>query len=133
VEQLTEQTKAAYVMLNFGGRDSDIFGVNVVGNAGVRVVQTKEVSSGAVSFPNFTNLAALAPCGTPLGVGNVVNPACYLTPAILAFSNGSNGTPNTYSGTHTDVLPSFNVRFGLDEKDFIRFAYSKAISRPDVG
>jgi TonB-dependent receptor len=133
VEQLTEQTKAAYMMLNFGGRDSDIFGVNVVGNAGVRVVQTKEISSGAVSYPDTTNLAALAPCGTPLGVGNVVNPACYLTPAILAFSNGSNGTPNTYTGTHTDALPSFNVRFGLDAKDFIRFAYSKAISRPDVG
>jgi TonB-dependent receptor len=133
VEQLSEQTKAGYAMLNFGGKDADIFGVNVVGNAGVRVVQTKEVSTGAASFPNTTNLAALAPCGTPLGVGNVVNPACYLTPAILAFSNGNNGTPNTYSGTHTDALPSFNVRFGLDAKDFIRFAYSKAISRPDVG
>jgi len=133
VEQLSEQTKAGYAMLNFGGKDADIFGVNVVGNAGVRVVQTKEVSTGAASFPNTTNLAALAPCGTPLGVGNVVNPACYLTPAILAFSNGNNGTPNTYSGTHTDALPSFNVRFGLDAKDFIRFAYSKAISRPDIG
>src|SRR6202042_2111807 len=111
--QLSEQTKAGYAMLNFGGKDAEIFGINVVGNAGVRVVQTKEVSTGAASFPNFTNLAALAPCGTPLGVGNVVNPACYLTrPA---------------------ALPSFNVRFGLTSKDFIRFAYSKAISRPDVG
>jgi len=133
VEQLEEQTKAAYVMLNFGGPGSDIFGVNVVGNAGVRVVQTKEISSGSVSYPDTTNLAALAPCGTPLGAGNVVNPACYLTPAILAFSNGANGAPNTFTGTHTDALPSFNVRFGLDAKDFIRFAYSKAISRPDVG
>jgi len=133
VEQLEEQTKAAYLMLNFGGPNSDIFGVNIVGNAGVRVVQTKEISAGSVSYPDQTNLAALAPCGTPLGAGNVVNPACYLTPAILAFSNGANGTPNTYSATHTDALPSFNVRFGLDAKDFIRFAYSKAISRPDVG
>jgi TonB-dependent receptor len=133
VEQLSEQTKAAYMMLNFGGRDSDIFGVNVVGNAGVRIVQTKEISSGSVSYPTFSNLAALAPCGTALGAGNIVNPACYLTPGILAFSNGSNGTPNTYTGTHTDPLPSFNVRFGLDAKDFIRFAYSRAISRPDVG
>src|SRR5271168_3213943 len=133
VEQLSEQTKAGYAMLNFGGKDAELFGVNVVGNAGVRVVQTKEVSTGSVSYPNFSNLAALAPCGTALGVGNVVNPACYLTPAIVAFSNGSNGTPNTYTGTHTDALPSFNVRFGLDAKDFIRFAYSRAISRPDVG
>ena len=129
---IEEQTKAAYLMLNFGGPNSDIFGVNVVGNAGVRVVQTKEISSGSVAYPDLTNLAALAPCGTPLGAGNVVNPGCYLTPDILAFSNGG-GSPNTFTGTHTDVLPSFNVRFGLTTQDFIRFAYSKAISRPDMG
>src|SRR6202041_3847423 len=61
VEQLTEQTKAGYLMLNFGGRDADIFGVNVLGNVGVRVVQTKEISSASASFPTFTNLAALPP------------------------------------------------------------------------
>jgi TonB-dependent receptor len=132
VEQLEEQTKAAYLMLNFGGPNSDIFDVNVVGNVGVRVVQTKEISNGSVSYPDTTNLAALAPCGTPLGAGNVVNPSCYLTPDILAFSNGG-GSPNTFTGTHTDALPSFNVRFGLTSQDFIRFAYSKAISRPDMG
>ncbi|HTD75361.1 MAG TPA: TonB-dependent receptor [Steroidobacteraceae bacterium] len=132
VEQIEEQTKAAYLMLNFGGPNSDIFGVNVVGNVGVRVVQTKELSNGSVAYPDTTNLAALAPCGTPLGAGNVVNPSCYLTPDILAFSNGG-GSPNTFSGTHTDALPSFNVRFGLTNQDFIRFAYSKAISRPDMG
>ena len=132
VAQLEEQTKAAYLMLNFGGPNSEIFGVNVVGNAGVRVVQTKEISSGSVSYPTTTNLSALAACGTPLSAGNVVNPACYLTPQILAFSNGG-GSPNEFTGTHTDALPSFNVRFGLTSKDFVRFAYSKAISRPDVG
>jgi TonB-dependent receptor len=132
VEQIEEQTKAAYLMLNFGGPNSDIFGVNVVGNVGVRVVQTKEISNGNVAYPDTTNLAALAPCGTPLGAGNVVNPSCYLTPDILAFSTGG-GSPNSFTGTHTDALPSFNVRFGLTTQDFIRFAYSKAISRPDMG
>jgi TonB-dependent receptor len=62
----------------------------------------------------------------------VVNPAWYLPPDIIAFSSGG-GTPNTFKGSHTNALPSFNVRFGLDEKDFIRFAYSRAISRPDIG
>jgi TonB-dependent receptor len=133
VEQLEEQTKAAYVMLNFGGPNSNIFGsVNVVGNVGVRVVQTQEKSAGSVGYPTTTNLLALGACGTPLSAGNVVNPSCYLTPDVVAFSNGG-GAPNTYTATHTNALPSFNVRFGLDEKDFIRFAYSKAISRPDIG
>jgi TonB-dependent receptor len=132
VEQLEEQTKAAYLMLNFGGPGSDIFGVNVVGNVGVRIVQTKESSNGSVSYPDTTNLAALAPCGTPLTADNVVNPSCFLTPQVLAFSNGG-GSPNSYTATHTNALPSLNVRFGLTTQDYIRFAYSKAISRPDVG
>jgi TonB-dependent receptor len=130
-EQLDETTKAAYLMLNFGGTNSNIFGINVVGNAGVRVVQTGENSVGGVEFPAPLNLT-FAKCGSPLSAGNVVNPGCYVTPALAAFANGGNGQ-NTYSAEHTNVLPSFNVRFGLDEKDFIRFAYSKAISRPDIG
>jgi TonB-dependent receptor len=130
-EKLDETTKAAYLMLNFGGANSNIFGVNVVGNGGVRVVETGENSTGSVGFPTPLNLL-FAPCGSPLSAGNVVNPGCYVTPALAAFSNGGS-SPNSYNAEHTNVLPSFNVRFGLDEKDFIRFAYSKAISRPDIG
>ena len=132
VSQSDEQTKAAYLMLNFGGADANIFGhVNVVGNVGVRVVQTEDTALGGVSYPSPTNLQGLGACVPPTGV-NVVSAACYLTPAILAFSN-SGGSPNSYEGTHTNVLPAFNVRFRFTDKDFIRFAYSKAISRPDAG
>jgi TonB-dependent receptor len=31
------------------------------------------------------------------------------------------------------VLPSFNVRFGFSDKQFMRFGYSKGMSRPDFG
>ena len=41
VEQLKETTKAVYAMLNFGGPNASIFGINLVGNAGVRVVRTR--------------------------------------------------------------------------------------------
>jgi TonB-dependent receptor len=133
VEHLEEKTKAVYAMLNFGGDDAQIFGhINVVGNVGVRVVRTEEVSLGAIQYPTATDLVSLTPCSTPLGPNSVVNPSCYLTPAIIAFSSGG-GTPNTFNGVHTNVLPSFNVRLGLDERDFIRFAYSRALTRPDIG
>lgn len=133
VMDLTERTKAAYAMLNFGGDDKYLFnGVSVVGNIGVRVVQTTEIGDGSVGFPTADALNNLPACGTPLGPNQVVNPSCYLTPGILAFASGG-GTPNTYRHTFTNWLPSFNVRFGLDRKDFLRFAYSKAISRPDIG
>ena len=133
VMQVDEKTRAGYAMLNFGGPEANIFGhINVLGNVGVRVVQTRELSAGSVGYPGPSNLLGLAPCGTPLSAGNVVNPSCYLTPQIIAFANGGD-TPNTYRSSHTNALPSFNVRFGLDDKDYVRFAYSRAISRPDIG
>jgi TonB-dependent receptor len=133
VMHVDEQTEAGFVMLDYGGRNTNIFGsINVVGNVGVRIVRTDETSKGSVSFPSATNLLLLKPCSTPLGPNSVVNPTCYLTPGIIAFSNGG-GSPNTFKGSHTNTLPSFNVRFGFDDKDFVRFAYSRAISRPDIG
>jgi TonB-dependent receptor len=133
VMHVEEKTDAGYLMLNFGGKDTNIVGrINVVGNVGVRVVRTQEISDGSISYPDATNLLALSPCSAPLGPNSVVNPSCYLTPQVIAFSSGG-GTPNTFIGSHTNALPSFNVRFGLDEKDYVRFAYSRALSRPDIG
>lgn len=133
VEGIDERTKAVYAMLNFGGEQTFIFNsVNVVGNAGVRVVRTEEDGNGNVEYPTANSLALLQPCGTALSGNSVVNPSCYLTPAVTAFSNGG-GAPNTDSTAYTNWLPSFNVRFGLDSKDFIRFAYSRAMSRADMG
>lgn len=133
VLDVREKTEAAYAMLRFGGEDKTIFGgINVVGNVGLRVVKTREASDGSIAFPAASIFANLAPCGTPLSGNNIVNPSCYLTPEILAFANGA-ATPNSYKSSMTDWLPSFNVRFGLDAKNFIRFAYSRAMSRPDFG
>jgi TonB-dependent receptor len=133
VMYVEERTDAGYLMLNFGGLDTNLFGkINVVGNLGVRVVRTEEISDGSVSYPGANNLQALPPCSAPLGANEVVNPSCYLTADVIAFASGG-GTPNTFKGVHTNALPSFNVRFGLDEKDYVRFAYSRALSRPDIG
>jgi len=135
VMHVEERTKAAYLMLNFGGDNAHIFGrINVVGNVGARVVRTEEVSSGSVEFPPATDVT-MPPCDSipaAPAAGSVVNPGCYLTPAIVDFAN-SGGSPSTALFAYTNVLPSFNVRFGLDSEDFIRFAYSKAMSRPDIG
>ena len=133
VTTTTERTTAGYAMLNFGG-DRPIFGggIRVQGNVGVRVIRTKVVSDGAVSFPTSTALNNLPVCGTALSGTDVVNPRCYLTPQILAFAAGG-GTPNSLEASYTNVLPSFNLRLGLDDKTYIRFAYSRALSRPDFG
>jgi TonB-dependent receptor len=133
VTTTSEQTTAGYAMLNFGG-DRPIFGggIRVQGNVGVRVVRTKVVSDGAVAYPTNTALNLLQPCGTALSGTSIVNPACYLTPQILAFANGG-GSPNSLEASYTHVLPSFNLRLGLDDKTYVRFAYSRGLSRPDFG
>jgi TonB-dependent receptor len=129
---VNEETGAFYAMLNFGGDNLSYAGVKIKGNVGFRLVQTREESTGSVSYPDSSSLNLLAPCNTPLGPNSVVNPSCYLTPATLAFASGG-GTPNQFASTHNDVLPSLNVRFQFDEKDFVRFAYSRALSRPAFG
>lgn len=133
VTRTSETTTAGYAMLSFGGNRA-IFGggVKIQGNVGVRVVRTRVVSDGAVAFPAATALNALPACGTPLSGTAVVNPKCYLTASILAFANGG-GSPNSLAASYTNVLPSFNIRLGLDDKTYIRFGYSRALSRPDFG
>jgi len=132
IMHLREETQAAYAMLRFGGEDKTIGGVSVVGNIGVRVIKTIEHSDGQIGFPDPSVLGNLPACGTALGPNQVVNPDCYLTNDIRAFAN-QGGSPGSYRSSFTNWLPSFNVRLGLDNKDFIRFAYSKALSRPDIG
>jgi len=131
--RVREQTQAAYAMLRFGGDDKTIFNnISVVGNIGLRVVRTEIESEGSLAFPASDTFNSQPACGTPLSGNNIVNVSCYLTPAIRAFANGG-VTPDTYNASHTNWLPSFNARFGLSNRDFIRFAYSRAMSRPDFG
>jgi TonB-dependent receptor len=133
-----EKSKAAYLMLRFGGPESNLGGVNVVGNLGVRFVKTDVSSHGQVSFPTaqwYTNALASGQ-GACNAADNGTNQAtdiqCWLTPALQAFSTGT-GTDNTLDKSYTNVLPSFNVRLGFTDKQYMRFGYSKGMSRPDFG
>jgi TonB-dependent receptor len=133
-----EKSKAAYLMLRFGGPEANLGSVNVVGNVGVRFVKTEVSSHGQVSFPTaqWYNDALASGQGACDPANNGTNQAtdiqCWLTPALLAYSTGT-GTDNTLDKSYTNVLPSFNVRFGFTDTQFMRFGYSKGMSRPDFG
>lgn len=131
VMNVTEKTNAAYAMLRFGGDQPVFGGITVRGNLGLRYIRTDVRSRGSVGYPPTTTFANITPCGQ-LPPGWVVNPACFLTPQVLAFASGG-GTEDTWRSSYENWLPSFNVRFGLDTSNFVRFGYSKAISRPDFG
>jgi len=128
-----EKTNAAYVMLKFGGPDATIFGgIRVNGNIGVRYVETEIDSNGGVAFNNPAWYANLAPCSTPTGPNNLLNVSCYLTDDIRNFSAGT-PVKSSYGAKHNNWLPSLNLRFGLTDKQFVRFGASRALSRPDFG
>ena len=127
VEQLdvTEDTQAAYIMLKFGGDDTKIGNVSVKGNIGVRYVKTDVSSTGGAQYPLYTAPSAPEPGMNP-------NPRSLATAADIAFMN--RGSQEWVGGAeHTNVLPSLNVRFGLTEEQFLRFAASRAMARPDMG
>ena len=80
---------------------------------------------------NVTQAPSLPP-GTPAG-GFFVFPAyCYLNGQQLAFANGGH-TPTTANNHFHDWLPSFNLRLDVTPKWLVRFAASRAMSRPDFG
>ncbi len=137
IADVSEKTKAFYIQLKFGGNDATIFnGITVTGNIGVRYVETQNVSTGGV---NYTDNTVYATTPTSSGVDPVTglptqvpNASYYVAQEDRDFMKPSTDLV-TFNVTHRNVLPSFNVRFGLTDKWFLRLAASKALSRPDIG
>ena len=150
IADVGEKTLAGYAMLKFGGPDAMIGGMPFSGNIGLRYVETRETSAGAVRYPTVPGLDPTQCPATPLvpggltGTGTPSTPPegappvapypafCYLSPADLAFASGG-GAQSTAKNNFHHFLPSINLRLDLTPKWLIRFAASKAISRPDIG
>jgi TonB-dependent receptor len=149
ISDVSEKTKAAYAMIKFGGPDAMLGTIKVSGNIGLRFVQTRDVSSGAIRYASIQGDPALCP-ETPLVPGGLTGtgepgtpppgappsapfPAfCYLSAQDIAFASGG-GADGTAKNSFHNFLPSFNIRFDFSPKWLLRFAASKAISRPDIG
>jgi len=141
VNHVSEKTWAAYAELKFGGKDKVIFnGVSVEGNAGLRWVQTQDVSTGFVQYPNSAWYTAdLCDKTSPSAPPQDQQPGCLIGTAgatnlnaAVAYSNGA-GSPLVSDKIHINILPSFNVKFNLTDQWKLRFAASEAMSRPDMG
>ena len=151
IANISETTKAAYLMAKFGGNDNMHLGsVKVSGNIGLRFVETKDKSKGYLVFPSIfasqdpttvcppTPLVPGGLTGTGKGsgqAGQVAFPAiCFLTADDAKFAAGAGtAVAQSASTTHRNLLPSFNLRFDLSRAWLLRLAASKAMSRPDIG
>lgn len=121
---VTEDTRAAYIMLKFGGDDTKIGNVSVRGNVGVRWVKTDVSSTGGAQYPRYT-FDAPQP-------GQPADPRSLASQDDIDFQNFGNSTA-VAGDSNTNILPSLNLRFGLTDDMFVRFAASRALSRADMG
>lgn len=155
----SEETFAAYARLDFGS--DGIFGgdTKLSGNVGLRWVRTKDAAEGGVTFPRPEQVfqpdtAGVNDDGTPRPARwstipqyctyVAANPAQFNpTPALCtiplqdalnayAFANGAS-ISDTAEQQFDHWLPTLNVRVDLSPKFLMRFAASKALSRPNFG
>ncbi|PJI88369.1 TonB-dependent receptor [Sphingomonas koreensis] len=134
IHKVSERTVAAYAMAKFGGDGLTIGGVRVSGNVGVRLVWTNNATQGAATFANpFTAADRICTPGTDGDTGRPTATAgCVIGASEIAFNNGAT-VAGTTDVNHFHALPSFNIKFDLTDKLVSRFAYSRAMSRPDFG
>lgn len=136
-----ERTRSAYVMAKFGGESADVAGINISGNVGVRWVNIRNQSAGALNYAvAFTESDLNCVPLTPEAIAALQPGQFAVTPGCLAagstedraFASGGS-TPSRVRVDHNYWLPSFNLRAGLGDEWFVRFAASRAISKPDIG
>ena len=105
--KVEENVLAAYFQANI---DSELFGLPLTGNIGLRIINTDQKSTGLIN----------------VGAGNG---------DIIADGNGQ--TRDRYSRLtkgvkYTDYLPSLNLNFSITDDDQLRFAYAKVMARADM-
>jgi iron complex outermembrane recepter protein len=136
VANVSEDTTAFYVQLNFGGDDLAIGGMPITGNLGVRYVETEVVSSGGTKMAKFSEGQLNSSAIVPEQPGQVVpvpfNLGHYLSAEDKAFADGMDYT-DTVTNEFDNVLPSLNIKMDINDELLVRFAASKAIARPDIG
>lgn len=126
--QVFEEVLSAYVMANI---DTEIGGLPITGNIGVRRVETKQAST--ILQTATKKIDVLADDGITiiqqevsapeLGAQNITDDAGlvsnFFRPAIL-------------SDKYTDYLPSLNLNFKITDNDQLRFAAAKVMGRAPI-
>jgi len=104
---LTEDIFAEYFKINF---ETDVFGMRMSGNVGVRQVNTETSAAGAI-------------------VRNERRPGA--TPGT--FTDVNTGTVHSsFARDYSDTLPSANFQFQIKENFNIRLGYAELMSRPAI-
>lgn len=137
INETNEQTTAAYALIKFNNNAEPIWGesIGISGNVGIRYVETQISAEGGLSFPTQAQVFT-GDCSAPPAPGGSIPAFCLLTPAqqaaALAFATGTS-IPNSAKHTYDNWLPSVNLKFQLTPSFLMRFGYTQAIRRSDLG
>jgi TonB-dependent receptor len=119
-----EHTYAGYLLLKFRHNETPLGRMD--GNIGVRIVRTSESSGVGYTAPgappNISNCLAQYDAAT-----------CQFVIEAATFDGGGRQYQAFPNNTYTDVLPTLNVRFLLEDDLQLRFALGKAMVRPSFG
>ena len=131
--KVSERTIAAYAMLKFGGHDAAIGGMHLSGNIGARAIWTRDDTRGSFTYaPAFTAAELVCSSGAIIDGHPTVTAGCVTSADEIKFNDNSSFA-STARSKDFRVLPSFNLKLDVTDKLVGRFAYSRAISRPDIG
>jgi TonB-dependent receptor len=146
IQDVSQETTNAYMMLRFG-KDEPIFGdVRLDGNIGARWVSDDLSSVGAIGVPSQQALGVdqpyavtcaprVPPPGAPPGFPTTPGGVCVLGPqGYAALQQWATGItpPDTARNDNTYWLPSLNLKFGIGRDLIFRLAYSKNLARPSL-
>lgn len=98
-----ETVESYYARLDFGWED-----LGLSGNLGVRQVETENVAAGFIAPPNVSSF-----------------------PQVIQDQFSQELTSVEVSNSYSNTLPSLNLRWEVVEGFLTRFAWSKAIARPN--
>lgn len=113
-----EETMNFYTQVNYGQEFSN--GQSVRGNFGLRYVRTETTGGGILSYVELAEDDPADP----------TQPRDFL-PETAAYLDRPNET-NSIDASYEYVLPSFNLRWDLNDEMLIRFAASQAITPANI-
>jgi Outer membrane receptor proteins, mostly Fe transport len=134
LSQISETNTAAYVRMDF---ETEVAGMRLSGNLGVRYFQIELESTGSIQFPDLIVNDANSAGDRNRYFDELEGDVTYVPTEYRGINEpgfGNNAYVTT-TATHKydDVLPSFNLKVEFTDELLGRFAVSKAVALPDIG
>lgn len=126
INRTQEESTAFYIRADFEGEFDN--GMDYSGNVGLRYVKIENTTDGFVSFPdNIPTMETDPDTGEP-----IIDLDSFLAADQSAFGNAAS-IETASASEFTTTLPSFNLKVNLTDDMLMRFGYSEAIAKPELG